>query len=136
MTHEAERFEMPRRVDPSEVDALGHVNNVVYLQWVQDVAIAHWTTAASPEAQAELFWVVARHEIDYLRPVMPDDEIVLRTWVGTATDRRFDRHTEIVRARDGKVCARARTEWCPMSRVTGRPTDVGDAVRARFSVPG
>jgi acyl-CoA thioester hydrolase len=55
--------------------------------------------------------------------------------VGTATKRDFDRHTEILRAADRKVLARARTVWCPIDPRTGRPTRVGDDVRRRFSIP-
>ncbi|MFO7610694.1 MAG: acyl-CoA thioesterase [Candidatus Krumholzibacteriia bacterium] len=123
-------------VQPEDIDVLGHVNNVVYLRWVQDAAVAHWEAAAPADARRELFWVVARHEIDYRRPAFVGQEIVVRTWVGHADGRAFDRHTEITRATDGKVLAAARTVWVPMSRTTGRPTDVDDGVRARFSVSG
>jgi acyl-CoA thioesterase FadM len=80
-------------------------------------------------------WVVVRHEIDYLRPARLADAVIARTWVGTASARDFDRHTEILRASDRKVLARARTVWCPIDPAKGRPTRVGDDVRRRFSVP-
>jgi len=128
-----ERFELPRDILPEDIDNLGHVNNVVYLRWVQDVAVAHWSAAATPEQQAEVAWVAVRHEIDYKRPALPGDGIIARTWVGTADSHRFERHTEIVRAADGKLLARARTLWCPVNRTTGRLTRVSEAVRTRFS---
>lgn len=127
-------YELPVEIAAADIDQLGHVNNVTYLRWVQDVAIAHWTAAAEPEDQAQLFWVVVRHEIDYLRAAMPGDAVVARTWVGEASRIKFNRHTEIVRASDGVVLARALTVWCPMDRATGRPAMVRDAVRERFSV--
>jgi acyl-CoA thioester hydrolase len=130
-----EPFELPIEVRSADIDALGHVNNVVYLQWVQEAAVAHWRGAATPEQQAGLAWVVVRHEIDYLRPARLADAVIARTWVGTASARDFDRHTEILRASDRKVLARARTVWCPIDPATGRPTHVGDDVRRRFSVP-
>ena len=137
MTHpQPERFQLPITIQPDDIDQLGHVNNVVYLRWVQDAAVAHWRAAAAPEDQQSLFWVVVRHEIDYRRPVFLDDPITAETWVGTVVDRNFERHTEIRRGSDGKILARARTLWCPMDRATGRPTTVRDAVRERFSVPG
>lgn len=114
---------------------MGHVNNVVYLRWVQEAATAHWTAIAPMADQEALGWVVVRHEIDYLRPAGPGDEIVARTWVGTASRRRFERHTELVRGTDGRTLARARTLWCPVHRDSGRPTDVSQEVRTRFSVP-
>jgi len=126
---------MTLRVEPGDVDGLGHVNNVVYLRWVQDVAVAHWRAAATPAQQDALVWVVVRHEIDYKRPAMPDEEILLRTWVGVASRRTFERHTEILRAADSALLARARTLWCPLDRATLRVVEVGSDVRERFSVP-
>lgn len=130
-----ERFTLKFDVQPSDIDQLGHVNNIVYLRWVQEVAIAHWRAAAAPEDQRQLAWVVVRHEIDYKRSAGPEDAIAACTWVGTAGRRTFVRHTEIARVADGRLLARARTVWCPIDRVTGRPTDVSAEVRARFSVP-
>lgn len=127
-------FETSLRVQPEDIDELGHVNNVVYLKWVQDVAVAHWRQEASAASQASLFWVVTRHEIDYHRPAFVNDELVIRTWVGQAHRRTFERHTEILRATDRKTLVRARTLWCPIDPSTGRPTDVSDDVRRRFSV--
>ena len=91
----AQRFELLVPVFPADVDELGHVNNTVYLRWVQDVATAHWQALASAESQAEVAWVVLRHEIDYKAPALPGDEVLLRTWVGEAARIRFERHTEI-----------------------------------------
>ena len=129
-----ERYELRLRVTPADIDELGHVNNVVYLRWVQEAAVAHWRAAAAPEDQAALRWVVIRHEIDYKRPAMPDDEIVATTWVGTASRLAFERHTELKRT-DGRLLARALTVWCPIDAVSGKPTDVSAGVRSRFSVP-
>ena len=126
-------FELRIQVTPGDIDEMGHVNNVVYLRWVQEAAVAHWTAAAPAADQETLAWVVVRHEIDYLRSAGPEDEVLARTWVGTATRRRFERHTELVRAFDGKTLARARTLWCPVDRKSGRPADVGEGVRERFS---
>ncbi|MEZ4650912.1 MAG: thioesterase family protein [Candidatus Eisenbacteria bacterium] len=131
---EVPSYEIPIDIRNDDVDQLGHVNNVVYLRWVQEAAIAHWTATALPEDQAALVWVVSRHEIDYKRPVMRDDEVFARTWVGKALDRDFERYTEIVRRTDGKTVAEARTLWCPLDRRTFRPTVVGESVRRRFSV--
>lgn len=126
--------ELPITVRPDDIDRLGHVNNVVYLRWVQEAATAHWTAAAHPEDQESTLWVVRRHEIDYLRSAVEGDELLARTWVGRAERRAFDRHTEIVRRSDGRVLARTRTVWVPIDARTLRPTDVNERVRARFSV--
>lgn len=134
--HAPEEFEIRITVNPNDIDQLGHVNNVVYLRWVQEAAVAHWSAAAPAADQAKLRWVVVRHEIDYKRPAVLGDEVIARTWVGTATRRAFDRHTELLRASERRVLARARTVWCPIDARTGRPTDVSPEVRARFSVSG
>ena len=126
-------FEMTVPVLPDDIDEQNHVNNAVYLRWVQDVATAHWRAIASPEAQAAIGWVVLRHEIDYKTPATLDDEIVLRTWVGKATRLTFERFTEIRRKNDGQLLSEARTLWCPINAKTGRPMRVSEEVRAQFS---
>ncbi len=126
-------FEMTVPVLGEDIDELGHVNNTVYLRWVQDVATAHWQALAAPEAQAQIYWVVLRHEIDYKTAALPGDSILLRTWVGAATRLTFERHTKIFRATDSELLAQARTLWCPINSGTGRPTRVSAEVRAQFS---
>ena len=120
-------------VAPEDIDPLGHVNNVVYLRWAQDVAVAHWQAGAPAGAQERLIWVVLRHEVDYKHPARLGDEVKVRTWVGTASRFRFERLTEMTRVQDGRLLARVRTLWCPLDRQTGRPTEVGPEVRALFS---
>jgi acyl-CoA thioester hydrolase len=126
-------FEMIASVTPDDIDEQNHVNNTVYLRWVQDIATAHWRAIASPEAQEAIGWVVLRHEIDYKSPAALDDEIVLRTWVGQATRLTFERFTEIRRNPDGRLLSKARTLWCPINTQTNRPVRVSADVRAQFS---
>jgi acyl-CoA thioester hydrolase len=128
------RFEMIVPVLPGDIDEQNHVNNTVYLRWVQDVATAHWRAVASPEAQKAIAWVVLRHEIDYKAPATLGDEMVLLTWVGKATRLTFERFTEIQRNRDGRLLSEARTLWCPINVQSGRPVRVSAEVRAQFSI--
>ena len=127
------RFEMIISVLPGDIDEQNHVNNTVYLRWVQDVATAHWRAVASAKAQETIGWVVLRHEIDYKGPATLGDEVVLRTWVGKATRLTFERFTEIRRNRDGRLLSEARTLWCPIDAQTGRVVRVSTEVRAQFS---
>lgn len=131
---DVERYEMRLAVQPDDIDMLGHVNNVVYLRWVQDIAIAHWNAATTDAQRAELNWVVVRHEIDYRQPARLGDDVLVRTWVGVATRNSFERHTEIRRV-EGPVLARARTLWVPLDPATGRVKQPSADVRARFSIP-
>ena len=123
-------FEMTVLVSPSDIDEQNHVNNTVYLRWVQDVATAHWRAIASAEARDMIGWVVLRHEIDYKTPAQAGDNITLCTWVGKATRLTFERFTEIRRNSDGQLLSKARTLWCPINAQTGRPARVPAEVRA------
>lgn len=136
MTGPGARFEQDVPVIPEDFDDLGHVNNVVYVRWVQDVATAHWIAAATAEQRERYAWVAHRHEIDYKVPALPGDRIIASTWVGSAEAVRFERFVEILRAGDRKVLAAARTLWVPISRATGRVTRVDDDVRRVFSTDG
>lgn len=131
---EVERFEIFIDVKPEDIDRQGHVNNIVYLRWVQDAAIAHWSAIAPKHEQDKLVWVVRRHEIDYKKPALKGDSVIVRTWIGEASRLAFDRHTEMVRASDFRLLAQARTVWCPVDRESGRPTDVSAEIRSLFSV--
>jgi acyl-CoA thioester hydrolase len=116
--HHPFRFELHFGVRSEDIDALGHVNNVVYVQWVQDVATAHWKAAARTDHLANVLWVLARHEIDYKVSAMPGDDIIARTWVGEPDGIRYPRHVELIRASDDKLLARSLTLWCPVDAKT------------------
>ena len=118
---------------PGDIDEQNHVNNTVYLRWIQDVATAHWKSLASAEAQSAIGWVVLRHEIDYRSPASVGDEIVLRTWVGQASRLKFERFTEILRKTDNRILADGRTLWVPIDIRTGKPTRVSSELRVQFS---
>lgn len=125
-------FELQLTARPEHIDELGHVNNAVWVQWIQQVATSHWASAAAPEHQEAYFWVIVRHEIDYLRPAHEGDTVTGRTWVGDAPKgARFDRHMEFV-GPDGKVCVRAKTQWAIIDKATGRPIRVPAEVVAPF----
>lgn len=122
----------PIRVLPAHIDARGHVNNVVYLQWVQDAAEAHWKSKAQPAVLAAFAWVVVRHEIDYNAPAYLDDDLLAKTWVDNYEGVRSTRIVQIFRADNDKVLAEARTTWCLLNAQTGRPTRITDEIRSTF----
>ena len=134
MSQSPEPFELLIPVAPADIDQLGHVNNVTYLRWVQDVAAAHWRFVAPAADQQKILWIVLRHEIDYRHPALLGDTIAARTWVGGATRIRFERHTELLRSSDRALLAKARTMWCPIDAETFKPTVVSGELRACFSV--
>jgi acyl-CoA thioester hydrolase len=117
-------FELEFTARPEHIDELGHVNNAVWVQWIQEIAVAHWRSLADPEHDAAYVWVVVRHEIDYLRPAFEGDTVAARTWVGEAPKgARFDRFVEFA-GKDGRICVRARTSWAILDKASGRPIRV------------
>lgn len=117
-------YSLPIRVADSDIDPLGHVNNVAFLRYVQEAATAHWFAAAPPDLQSAFTWVVRKHEIEYFRPGLPGDELLLRTWVGEAAGATWERFTEIHRPSDAQVLVKARTVWVLLDAATGRPRRV------------
>ena len=117
---------------PSDIDELGHINNAIWVRWVQDLATAHWATAAPLEHQQAYIWVVARHEIDYRGNLGVGGVAEGATWVsgeprGALADRHF-------RFRDdaGRVLVEGVTRWALLDRTSGRPLRVRPAVLAPF----
>jgi len=129
-------FEMTFTAAPEHIDELGHVNNAVWVRWMEQVAVAHWRSVADAEHQDAYFWVVVRHEIDYLRAVLEGERITARTWVGdNLKGAKFDRHIEFVGA-DGKPRVRSRTDWAIIDKASGRPIRIPPEVVAPFTGAG
>ena len=128
-------FELAITIKPSDIDELGHVNNVVYLSWVQDVAIAHWNFLTTHAHRAKYVWVALRHEIDYKAEAVLGDAVIARTWTGMGRGMRFSRHTEIIHiseSGDTKILANAVTQWCPLDSSNSRPTRLPTEIAAFF----
>jgi acyl-CoA thioester hydrolase len=117
-------FRLTFEPKPDDIDENGHVNNVVYLRWAQDMGTAHWRSRAPAEAQAEWAWIALRHEVDYRRALLPGEVAQARTWVSeTAEGPRFDRFIRID-GPDGAMCAQVKTTWVLIEQATGRPRRV------------
>ncbi|WP_421932518.1 acyl-CoA thioesterase [Phenylobacterium sp.] len=125
-------FEAGFTPQASDIDANGHVNNVVYLRWIQDMATAHWAARQPAEDQARWAWIVLRHEVDYRRALLPGETARARTWVARKPEGpRFDRYVRID-GPDGAMCAQAVTVWCLIDAATGRPKRVPQDMVDRF----
>jgi len=130
ITHpNANDFSIILPVLESDIDDMSHVNNVVYVRWVQDVAAAHWATLAPVEARQKYLWVVLRHEIDYLSPALRGDIIVATTWVGDSYGPRSERLVYLAN-KAGKLLAKAKTVWCLLDGETKKPKRVDESVQA------
>lgn len=125
-------FSLPLTATAESIDDLGHVNNAVWVQWIQQVATAHWA-AAAPQAHKDAYiWVIVRHEIDYLRALGPGETVTGRTWVAEKPHgAKFDRFVEFT-GEGGKVHVRARTVWAMLDKASGRPVRITDEIAAPF----
>ena len=117
---------------PEDIDILGHVNNAVWVKWIQDVAVAHWHAIAAPEHHDAYIWVITRHEIDYRGNVSAGETVTAETWVDEPPrGARFNRYMKFTGA-DGKVRVEAKTTWAILDRATGRLVRVPPEVAAPF----
>ena len=121
-------FQITIRVSENDIDELQHVNNVVYLQWVQDIANQHWNLLKEGYDTSDYVWVVIRHELDYLGQATLGDQIMLKTWVGETSGIKSVRHVEFYK--EDKVIVRAKTNWCLVDSKTLRPKRItGEILR-------
>ncbi len=127
-----ESFTLPFTPTPSDIDELGHVNNAVWVRWIQDMATAHWNAVAAPEHIAAYIWVVTRHEIDYRGNVALGDTVTGRTWIeAQPKGAQFDRRVDFVN-NAGKVIVSANTTWAMIDKVSGRLVRVRAEIAAPF----
>ena len=125
------RFSHSFRVEQSDIDEQGHVNNVSYVRWVQDVAVAHWLFAATDEQKNKYSWVMLRHEIDYKKQAFENEETAT-TWVGSATKITCERFTEIHRGED--LLVKSKTIWCLLDRRTTKPSRITTELKEIFQM--
>ena len=108
-------------IPSSAIDENGHVNNVVYVQWMQDIAVEHYSSIGGVEAQGpDSTWVIRKHSIEYFLPAFEGEEVEVRTWVENLRKVRSLRMYEFVRKSDGKVLVKGETDWVFMDAKTGK----------------
>ena len=119
-------FETKYTVKPAHIDELHHVNNVVYLQWIQDIANLHWTELKKNVDTSAYVWVVIRHEIDYVGQALLGDTITSKTWVGKTGGIRSIRHVEFYK--NNKPIVKAQTTFCLVNAKTFKPSRITDQI--------
>jgi acyl-CoA thioester hydrolase len=116
-------------IPPSAIDENGHVNNVAYVQWMQDIAVEHYESIGGIQAQGnEATWFVREHRIEYLLPAFVGEEIEIRTWVENIRRVRSLRKYEFVRKSDGNILVKGETDWVFVEVMTGRPLPIPEEV--------
>ena len=122
-------------IPQSAIDENGHVNNVAYVQWMQDIAVEHYSSIGGVEAQGYgATWVVREHRIEYLQSAYAGEEIEVKTWVENIRRVRSLRKYEFVRKSDSKVLVKGETDWVFVDTKTGRPLPIPDKVSQVFSL--
>jgi acyl-CoA thioester hydrolase len=117
---------------PADIDELGHVNNAVWVRWIQDMATSHWNAVAAPEHIAAYIWMVTRHEIDYRGNIVAGESVRGLTWIESQPKgAQFDRRVDFTNAA-GKVIVRANTTWAMLDKASGRLVRVRPEISAPF----
>ena len=121
-------------IPENALDMNGHVNNVVYVQWMQDVAILHANATGGTRAMhaAGGTWVVHSHKVEYLSPAFADEEIVALTWVVNFRRVRSIRRHKFFRKSDNKLLVRGETEWVFVDAESGAPRKIPEEVLRLF----
>ena len=125
-------FEYEITVMPEHLDQQQHVNNVVYVQFMQEIADKHWDSVAADESEATVAWVVRRHEIDYLNQAVLHDRLLIKTWTGEHSVVTWNRHCEITRLSDNKKIIIAKSTWVLVDKLTGRPQRINEKILKSF----
>jgi len=126
------KFRHPLQIISSDIDTLGHVNNVVYLRWVQEAAESHWNSLTSISERTALAWVVIRHEIDYYQSAKISDDLYALTWVEASEGVKSIRIVEMYNQLE-KLLAKSRTTWCLIDAQTQRPKRISDEIKNIFT---
>ena len=122
-------------IPANAIDENGHVNNVAYVQWMQDIAVEHYESigGTNPMQLAGATWVVREHRIEYLLPAFAGEEIEIKTWVENIRRVRSLRKYEFIRKTDGKILVRGETDWVFVDLQTGAPRAIPDEVSKVFA---
>ena len=126
-------FRHPVAIEPSDIDHMGHVNNSVYLKWVQDAVVDYWSSVAPPDAVARHLWVALKHEISYLKPTFLQDNVVAEVIAEKVEGARAYFRTVLKRGED--VLSEIQSTWCCLDAGTHRPARLARDVISRFLPP-
>ena len=119
-------YQFSFKVEKKDIDDLNHVNNVVYLQWVNNISEKHWNLLAPAEIKEKYIWVVLRHELDYLNQAFLGDEITMITWIGESSGVKSVRHVHVYKG--AAVLLKAQSTWCLLDQKSLRPTRVKEDI--------
>lgn len=119
-------FELEITVNSEDIDVLNHVNNAVYVKWMDKVAFEHWAYLTRNNPLSQFIWVVLRHEIDYAKQAVLGDKITVKTWVGETRGFKSERYMEFYKNND--LLVKAKTVWGMLDAETYKPSRIRENV--------
>ena len=125
-------FQQNITVQATHLDRMNHVNNVVYLQWVQDISEAHWNTLATKEILDNYYWVAIRHELDYKSQAFLGDDLIVKTHIKEYGGVRSKRAVQIFKKADNQLIMESITTWILMSFTTNKPSRITQEMQMLF----
>ncbi|MEM9363330.1 MAG: acyl-ACP thioesterase domain-containing protein [Bacteroidota bacterium] len=125
-------YEKTLTVNPNDLDELNHVNNIRYIDWVQQISKEHWEKATTPEIRNELIWVVRKHEVNYFKSAILEDVLLLKTHVAKNKGPVSTRIVEIWHNKTNVLLVKASTDWCLLDASTFRPKRVPEDIATLF----
>jgi|TARA_B110000467_G_scaffold35887_1_gene32766 acyl-CoA thioester hydrolase len=120
-------------VSKNDLDDLNHVNNVIYIHWVQEIAKEHWKSLVSNEIIKNYYWVLLEHQIKYLNPALLNDKIMIKTYIEKNEGIRSNRIVEIYNSNNDKLLVKSKTIWCLINAKTNKPNRITDEIRKAFN---
>ena len=124
-----------RQVTKEDLDELQHVNNVRYVQWIQDISKAHWEFAVPVDTRKNMVWVVRRHDIRYKGAARLDEQLEITTYIAHSEGFISSRVVEIRNTEDGKLILRSQTDWCLLNRESRKPMTISPEIHTLFQTP-
>ncbi len=120
-------------VTKGDIDELNHVNNVCYIEWVNEIAKKHWQKNTSKELNKNYYWVLLNHHIEYKNSAFVNDVILLKTFIEKSEGATSTRIVEIYNSATDKLLVKSETNWCLIDAKTNRPTRITDEITNLFN---
>jgi len=125
-------FENTIQVHADDLDDLEHVNNIRYIDWVQDISKAHWNAVISEEVRATMAWVVLHHDIRYKGAAKLTDTLIIRTHIASSKGAISTRVVDIIQQKTNEILVQAKTQWCLLNKTTYKPIRIPESVKKAF----
>ena len=126
-------FEKTVVVCKQDLDDLNHVNNIRYIDWIQDISKEHWKSRVSEQVDQEVIWVVKSHHVEYKNEARLGDEISIRTYIAETRGAISVRAVEMRLLKSDKLLVESRTEWCLLSAKNFKPMRISEEIRSFFN---